>query len=85
MQNRRRLFVSKLAIQVQLMILYILGSIWENQQPPTVFLHDAKNHKYQVGQRCDTTHTTEAPPSINLLSSRKFWCSLMVSNPCPFV
>ena len=20
-------------------------SIWKNQQPPTVFLHDAKNHK----------------------------------------
>ena len=23
-------------------------SIWKNQQPPTVFLHDAKNHKYWI-------------------------------------
>ena len=29
----------------------ILGSIWKNQQPPTVFLHDAKNHKYWTAVR----------------------------------
>ena len=26
-------------------------SIWKNQQPPTVFLHDAKNHKYRIAVR----------------------------------
>ena len=29
----------------------IHGSIWNNQQPPTVFLHDAKNHKYWIEAR----------------------------------
>ena len=29
----------------------IRGSIWKNQQPPTVFLHDAKNHKYWTAVR----------------------------------
>ena len=112
----------------------IRGSIWKNQQPTTVFLHDAKNpslhttnkhiaylckwwqngtrcrdgvkvlwchwfpsslvgflgfHPYMacfpsenflwlVGQRWDTTHATEAPPTIDLPSSRKCWCSPMV-------
>ena len=27
-------------------ICLCLWSIWKNQQPPTVFLHDAKNNKY---------------------------------------
>ena len=26
-------------------------SIWKNQQPPTVFLHDAKNHRYWLAVR----------------------------------
>ena len=26
-------------------------SIWKNQQPPTVFLHDAKNHRYWIALR----------------------------------
>ena len=45
MRNRRRLFASKLAIQVSTEGT-MRGSIWKNQQPPTVFLHDTKNHKY---------------------------------------
>ena len=54
-------------------------SIWKNQQPPTVFLQDAKNHN--SGQRRDTTHTTEPTPTTSLPPSRKFWYSLTVSNP----
>ena len=27
------------------------GSIWKNHQPPTVFLHSAKNHKYWTAAR----------------------------------
>ena len=29
----------------------IHGSIWKNQQSPTVFLHDAKNHRYWIAAR----------------------------------
>ena len=54
-------------------------SIWKNQQPTTVFLHDAN-----IGQRLDTTHATEAPPTIDL-PSKKFGCSPMVSNPVSHV
>ena len=38
-----------------------------------------------IGQRWDTTHATEAPSTINFPSSRKFWCSLMVSSPLSHV
>ena len=38
-----------------------------------------------IGQRWDTMHATEAPPTINLPSSRKFWCSPMVSSPVSHV
>ena len=34
-----------------------------------------------IGQRRDTTHTTEPTPTTSLPSSRKFWYSLTVSNP----
>ena len=34
-----------------------------------------------IGQRRDTTHATEPTPTTSLPSSRKFWYSLMVSNP----
>ena len=32
----------------------IHGSIWKNQQPVTVFLHDAKNHKHLIVERDNT-------------------------------
>ena len=35
--------VCKLAIHIQLKVLYTEVAIWKNQQPPTLFLHDAKN------------------------------------------
>jgi len=41
--RRRRLFASTEGT--------IRGSIWKNQQPPTVFLNDAKNHKYWTAVR----------------------------------
>ena len=31
--------------------LSIQGSIWKNLQPPSVFLHDAKNHRYWIAVR----------------------------------
>ena len=34
-----------------------------------------------IGQRWDTMHATETPQTTSLPSSRKFWYSLMVSNP----
>ena len=59
----------------------ILGSIWKNQQPPIVFLHDAKNHKYWTAVR----HYACYRSSTNNSSSRKFWCSPMVSSPLSHV
>ena len=38
-----------------------------------------------IGQRWDTTHATEAPPTIDSPSSRKFLCSPMVSSPLSHV
>ena len=38
-----------------------------------------------IGLRWDTTHATEAPPTINLPSSRKFWGSPRVSNPLSYI
>ena len=83
MRNRRRqLFASKLAIQAQLKVLYleVSGKTSSFQQysymmPKTI----------NIGQRWDTTHATEAPPTKDLSSSRKFWCSLMVSSPLSHV
>ena len=37
------------------------------------------------GQWWDTTHATEAPPTIKLPSSGKYWCSPMVSSPLSHV
>ena len=82
MRNRRRLFTSKLAIQVQLKVLYVEVS-WRSSSllqysymmPKTII----------IGQRWDNTHATEAPPTINFSSSRKFWCSPMVSSPLSHV
>jgi len=79
MRNRRQqLFASKLAIQVQLKVLYLEVSVrtsslqqYSYMMPKTI----------NIGQRCDTTHTTEAPPTINFPSSRNFWCFSMVSSP----
>jgi len=75
------LFASKLAIQVQLKVLYVEVSGRTNSllqysymMPKTINLR----------QRWDTTHTTEAPPIINL-PSRKFWCSPMVRSPLSHV
>ena len=43
-RNRRgHLLATKLAIQVQLKVLYMQVRIWKSQQSPTVFLHDVKN------------------------------------------
>ena len=53
-------------------------SIWKNQQLHTVFLQDAKNHKYWTAARHYARYRT---PTISLPSSRKFWYSLTVSNP----
>ena len=41
--------------------------------------------KSNIGQRRDTTHATEAPQTTSLPSSRKFWCSLIASNPSSHV
>ena len=79
---RRRLFASKLAIQVQLKVLYLEVSgrtssllQYSYMMPKTI----------NIGQWWDTTHATEAPPTIDLSSSRKFWCSPMVSSPLSHV
>ena len=79
MRNRRRLlFASKLAIQVELKVLYLEVSgrtsnllQYSYMMPKTI----------NIGQRWNTTHATEAPPTINFPSSWKFWCSPMVSSP----
>ena len=80
--RRRRLFASKIAIKVQLKALYVEVSgrtssllRYSCMMPKTI----------NIGQQWDTMHATEAPPTIDLPSSRKFWCSLMVSNPVSHV
>ena len=80
--RRRRLFAPKLAIQVQLKVLYVEVSgrtssllQYSYMMPKTI----------NIGQWWDTTHATEAPPTINFPSSRKFWCSPMVSSPLSHV
>ena len=58
------------------MILNMEVAIWKNQQPATVF-----PKTINIGQCWDTmTLATEAPPAINLPSSRKFSCLLMITN-----
>ena len=47
------------------------GSIWKNHQPPTVFLHGAKNHKYWIAVR----HYTRCQSTTN---NRKFCTPLIV-------
>ena len=87
MQNRRRrLFDSKLAVQVQLKVLYVEVHIWKNQQPPTVFLYDAKNHKYWTAVR----HYARYRSTIN--NKLPFFQKVLVFSdgkqsiePCPIV
>ena len=43
----------------------ICGSIWKDQQPPTVFLHDTKNHKYWTAVR----HYARYRSSRNVMSA----------------
>ena len=83
MRNRRRwLFASKLAIQVQLKVLYLeVSGRTSSLQQYSYMMPKTIN----IGQRWDTTHATEAPPTIDLSSSRKFWCSPMVSSPLSHV
>jgi len=73
--RRRRLFASKLAIQVQLKVLYMevsgrTSSLLQYfyMMPKTI----------NIGQRWDTTHTTEAPPTV-------FSDGKQSIEPCPIV
>ena len=80
--RRRRLFASKLAIQVQLKVLYLeVSGRTSSLQQYSYMMPKTIN----IGQRWDTTHATEAPPTIDLSSCRKFWCSPMVSSPLSHV
>ena len=80
--RRRRLFASKLAKQVQLTVLYVEVS----GRTTSLLQHSYMMPKtINIGQQWDTTHATEAPPTIDLSSSRKFWCSPMVSSPLSHV
>jgi len=47
----------------------ILGSIWMNQQPPTVFLHDAKNWTVVRHYACyrSSTNNKRLPESFGVL------------------
>ena len=82
MRKRRQRFASKLAIQVQLKIPYLeVSGRTSSLQQYSYLMPKTIN----IGQRSDTTHATEAPPTIDLSSSRMFWCSLMVSSPLSHV
>ena len=54
----------------------IHGSIWKKQQPPTVFLHDAKNHKYLLAVRHYARYRSTTNNKLTF-----FQKVLMVSNP----
>ena len=61
----------------------IHGSIWKNQQSTTVFLRDAKNHKYWTAVRHNARSTNN-----RLTLFRKvlvFSDSKQSSEPCPIV
>ena len=57
-------------------------SIWKNQHSPTVFLHDAKNHKYWAAARHYARYRSN---TNNKLTFQKVWHSLTVSNPSSHV
>ena len=67
--RRQRLFPSKISIQVQLEVLYMEVSgrtsslLWYSCMMPKTT---------NIEQWWDTTHATEAPPTIDLPSSRSF-------------
>ena len=80
--RKRRLFASKLAIQVQLKVLCLeVSGRTSSLQQYSYMMPKTIN----IGQRWDIMDATEAPPTIDLSSSRKFWCSLMVSSPLSHV
>ena len=66
---------TKLAILIQLKVVHMNVS----GRTSSFLQYSCKMPKIiNIGQRRDTTHTTEATPTTSLPSSRKFWYSLMV-------
>ena len=60
-------------------------SIWKNLQPPTIFLHDAKNHRYWIASRHYACYRSNTNKLTSFQKVLVFSDNKQSFKPCPIV